>query len=85
MMNWPVPVLPESCTWWVAPLCAWHIMRVHQSRSLDEADVRFLPRYLNIANYRKALDIICQYYPLGRFPQKTLYALEEMVNDLVPD
>ncbi|MDE0285157.1 MAG: hypothetical protein OXN26_11495 [Gammaproteobacteria bacterium] len=51
----------------------------------DEADVRFLLRYLNITNYRKALDIICQYYPLERFPQKTLYALEEMVDDLVPD
>ena len=51
----------------------------------DEADVRFLLRYLNIANYQKALDIICQYYPLERFPQKTLYALEEMVDDLVPD
>ena len=49
----------------------------------DEADVRFLLRYLNISNYRKALDIICQYYPLERFPQKTLYALEEMVDDLV--
>ena len=51
----------------------------------DEADVRFLLRYLNITNYRKALDIICQYYPLERFPKKTLYALEEMVDDLVPD
>ncbi len=45
----------------------------------DEADVRFLLRYLNITNYQNALDIICQYYPLERFPQKTLYALEELV------
>lgn len=51
----------------------------------DEADVRFLLRYQNITNYQKALDIICRYYPLERFPQKTLYALEEMVADLTPD
>ena len=47
----------------------------------DEADVRFLLRYLNITNYQTALDIICRYYPVERFPQKTLYALEEMAND----
>lgn len=47
----------------------------------DEADVRFLLRYLNITKYQTALDIICRYYPLEQFPQKTLYALEEMVED----
>ena len=47
----------------------------------DEADVRFLLRYLNITEYRTALDIVCRYYPLERFPQKTLYALEEMLED----
>ena len=44
----------------------------------DENDVRFLLRYLNIRNYGAALEIITQYYPLERFPQKTLYALEEL-------
>ena len=43
--------------------------------------MRFLLRYLNITNYQTALDIICRYYPLEQFPQKTLYALEEMVED----
>lgn len=47
----------------------------------DEADVRFLLRYLNITEYRTALDIVCRYYPLEQFPQKTLYALEEMLED----
>lgn len=47
----------------------------------DEADVRFLLRYQNITSYQNALEIICRYYPLERFPQKTLYALEEMISD----
>ena len=47
----------------------------------DGADVRFLLRYQNITSYQNALEIICRYYPLERFPQKTLYALEEMISD----
>ena len=47
----------------------------------DEADVRFLLRYQNITSYQNALEMICRYYPLERFPQKTLYALEEMISD----
>lgn len=45
----------------------------------DLDDVRYLLRNLNIAQYSKAVDIISQYYPLDRFPQKTLYALEELL------
>jgi hypothetical protein len=45
----------------------------------DEADVRFLLRYLNIERYEKAVEVIRRYYPLERFPQKTLYALEELL------
>ncbi len=44
----------------------------------DENDVRFLLRYLDVTNYEAAVDIISRYYPLERFPQKTLYALEEI-------
>lgn len=44
----------------------------------DEGDVRFLLRYLNITSYRAAVETISRYYPLERFPQKTLYALEEI-------
>jgi hypothetical protein len=47
----------------------------------DEADIRYLLRFLNISNYQVALDTISRYYPLERFPQKTLYALEELLGD----
>lgn len=47
----------------------------------DEADVRYLLRYLNIESYECALEIITRYYPLERFPQKTIYALEEILSD----
>lgn len=45
----------------------------------DENDVRFLLRYLNLTDYREALEVVARYYPRERFPQKTLYALEEML------
>lgn len=44
----------------------------------DEADARYLLRYLNIEGYDEALSVITRYYPLERFPQKTIYALEEL-------
>lgn len=46
----------------------------------DEADILFLIRYLNIERYEDAIAIIEQYYPLERIPQKTLYALEELLS-----
>ena len=45
----------------------------------DEADVRHLLRHLDIDSYDGALAVITKYYPLDRFPQKTLYALEEIL------
>lgn len=45
----------------------------------DEEDVRFLLRYLNLTEFQAALDIVTHYYPLEQLPQKTLYALEEML------
>ena len=45
----------------------------------DEDDVRFLLRILNLTDYQKALEVITGYYPRERFPQKTLYALEELL------
>ena len=45
----------------------------------DEGDVRYLLRYLNIEKYEDALSIIEKYYPKDRFPQKTLYALQEIL------
>lgn len=45
----------------------------------DERDIQFLLRYLNIDEYDQAVATISKYYPVERFPQKTLYALEEML------
>ena len=45
----------------------------------DEEDVRFLLRLLDIRTHDQALRVITKYYPLAQFPQKTLYALEELL------
>jgi hypothetical protein len=45
----------------------------------DEDDIRFLLRLLDVRTYDKALEIVTRYYPLERFPQKTLYALAELL------
>ena len=47
----------------------------------DEDDVRYLLRHLDITTYQGALAVITRYYPLERFPQKTLYALAELLPD----
>jgi len=45
----------------------------------NEEDIRYLLRHLNIETYPSALEIITRFYPQERFPQKTLYALEEFL------
>jgi hypothetical protein len=45
----------------------------------DEEDVRYLLRHLDIRTYERALAVIGNYYPIDRFPQKTLYALAELL------
>ena len=45
----------------------------------DEDDVRYLLRHLDVRSYDAAVAIIERYYPLDRFPQKTLYALGELL------
>ena len=45
----------------------------------DEDDVRFLLRRLDLRDYEKAIAVITKYYPLDRFPQKSLYALAELL------
>jgi hypothetical protein len=45
----------------------------------DEDDVRYLLRQLDIRRYDHAISVIEKYYPLDRFPQKTLYALAEIL------
>ncbi|HLA38436.1 MAG TPA: hypothetical protein VJ417_00490, partial [Candidatus Glassbacteria bacterium] len=36
-------------------------------------------RLLGIQSYDRALGILAGYYPLDKFPQKTLYVLEELL------
>lgn len=45
----------------------------------DEDDVRYLLRHLDLRTYEKAIAVVTRYYPLERFPQKTLYALAELL------
>ena len=45
----------------------------------DEEDIRFLLRLLDVRSYDHALRIITKYYPPERFPQKALYALEDLL------
>jgi hypothetical protein len=45
----------------------------------DEDDVRYLLRHLDIRSNAQALQVVTRYYPLERFPQKTLYALAELL------
>jgi hypothetical protein len=45
----------------------------------DEADVRYLLRYLNLENATAALAIVERYYPADRIPAKTRFALEELL------
>ncbi len=45
----------------------------------DEVDVRYLLRFLNIESYEQARQTIERFYPIDRFPQKTFYALEEIL------
>jgi hypothetical protein len=47
--------------------------------SHDEDDVRYLLRHLDIGTYEDAIGVITRFYPLERFPQKTLYALGELL------
>ena len=45
----------------------------------DEDDIRYLLRHLNVATGEQAVQLITRFYPLKRFPQKTLYALGELL------
>lgn len=49
------------------------------AESHDEDDIRYLLRHLAVGSYEQAVAIITRYYPLERFPQKTLYALGELL------
>ena len=44
-----------------------------------EDDIRYLLRHLAIGSYEQAVAVVTRFYPLERFPQKTLYALGELL------
>jgi len=46
----------------------------------DLEDIRYLLRYLNLNDPADATALIARYYPLERFPQKTLYLLDDLLN-----
>ena len=45
----------------------------------DEADVRYLLRYLNIERARDALTIVERYFPAEQIPPKARFALDEIL------
>lgn len=51
----------------------------------DQDDIRYLLRLLDIRSYAQAIDIITKYYPLDKFPQKTLHALTDLLPAPEPD
>jgi hypothetical protein len=55
------------------------LLRQSSKEFHDEDDVRYLLRHLDIRSFERAVEIITKYYPLERFPQKTLYALGELL------
>ena len=44
-----------------------------------EDGVRYLLRHLDIHDHERAVQVITRYYPRERLPQKTLYALAELL------
>ncbi|MFP6655673.1 MAG: hypothetical protein VCB25_08595 [Myxococcota bacterium] len=47
----------------------------------DLGDIRYLLRHLDLQRSDAAIEVIMKYYPLDRFLQKTLDALEELLAD----
>ena len=45
----------------------------------DKDDIRYLLRHLDIVAFDQAVRTITRFYPLERFPQKTVYALGELL------
>jgi hypothetical protein len=47
----------------------------------DLDDIRYLLRHIGLSKYQDALAVIAKYYPIEQFPQKALYALEELLDN----
>ena len=52
--------------------------------SRDADDVRFLLRHQNFTESAAAREAVGRSYPVEKVPQRTLYALEEMLTDRGP-
>jgi hypothetical protein len=51
--------------------------------SSDVDDVKYLIDYLRLEKLTDIFDIIKKYYPLNQIPQKTYYAIEEILQQIV--
>jgi hypothetical protein len=49
------------------------------AESRDQDDVRFLLRLLDVQSVEQAVKIITKYYPPEQIPQKTLYAIPDLL------
>jgi len=69
---------------WVWPGFDWAPDRPPQrigEEFQDIDDIRYLLRHIDIRSYDAALEVITKFHPLERFPPKTLYALEELLEN----
>ena len=70
---------PSPTPWTIRPKTKAAVSLRIGAEFHDEDDVRYLLRHLDIQSYEDAVVAISRYYPLERFPQKTLYALAELL------
>jgi hypothetical protein len=59
-------------------------MRIGMESS-DVEDIKFLIRHLHIKKSEKIIQIIEKYYPKNQIPQKTFYAIEEILEQILND
>ena len=53
--------------------------------SSDIDDIKYLLKHLKLKNTDDIFDIIKKYYPRDQIPQKTYYAIEEILQEIVKD
>ena len=53
--------------------------------SSDIDDIKYLIKHLKLKNTDDIFDIIKKYYPRDQIPQKTYYAMEEILQEIVKD
>lgn len=65
-------------------ILAMKCMSMRLGESEDISDIKFLIRYLNINEINKVILILEKYYPNKQIPPRTIYALEEIFEDIYP-